>query len=71
MLCVVDEFTREALAIWVARKLSSMDVIDTPADPFIAHGAPAHIRSDGGPKFVAEAVKGWIEGVGAKTAYIG
>jgi hypothetical protein len=43
MLCVVDEFTREALAIRVARKLSSADVIDTLADLFIARGAPAHI----------------------------
>ncbi len=70
MLCVVDEFTREALAIRVARRLSSADVIDTLADLFIACGAPAHIRSDGGPEFVAAAVKGWIEGVGARTAYI-
>jgi transposase InsO family protein len=70
MLCVVDEFTREALAIRVARKLSSADVIDTLADLFIARGAPAHIRSDQGPEFVADAVKGWIEGVGARTAYI-
>jgi len=70
MLCVVDEFTREALAIRVARKLSSADVIDTLADLFIARGAPAHIRSDQGPEFVAAAVKGWIEDVGVKTAYI-
>jgi transposase InsO family protein len=70
MLCVVDEFTREALAIRVARKLTSTDVIDVLADLFIARGAPAHIRSDQGPEFVAEAVKGWVEGVGAKTAYI-
>ena len=70
MLCVVDEYTREALAIRVARKLSSADVVDTLADLFIARGTPAHIRSDQGPEFVAEAVKAWIEGVGAKTAYI-
>lgn len=70
MLCVVDEFTREALAIRVARKLSSSDVIDVLADLFMARGAPTHIRSDQGPEFVAAAVKAWIEGVGAKTAYI-
>ena len=70
MLCVVDEFTREALAIRVARKLSSADVIDVPADLFLARGTPAHIRSDQGPEFIAEAVKGWIDGVGARTAYI-
>jgi len=70
MLCVVDEFTREALAIRVARKLCSTDVIDVLADLFIARGAPGHMRSDQGPEFIAEAVKGWIAGVGAKTAYI-
>jgi putative transposase len=69
-LCVVDEFTREALAIRVARKLGAADVIDTLADLFIARGTPAHTRSDNGPEFTAVAVKGWISGVGAKTAYI-
>ena len=70
MLCVVDEFTREALAIRVARKLGAADVIDTLADLFIARGVPAHIRSDNGPEFAAKAVRGWIAAVGAKTAYI-
>ncbi len=70
MLCVVDEFTREALAIRVARKLGSAEVIDVLADLFIARGVPAHIRSDNGPEFVAEAVKGRIAGVGAGTAFI-
>ena len=65
MLCVVDEFTREALAIRMARKLSSSDVIDALADLFIAHGTPAHIRSDQGPEFIADAVKTWIAGVGS------
>jgi transposase InsO family protein len=70
MLCVVDEFTREALAIRVGRKLTSADVIDTLADLFVLRGVPAHIRSDQGPEFVAEAVKGWIAGAGAAAAYI-
>lgn len=70
MLCVVDEFTREALAIRVARKLTSADVIDTLADLFVSRGVPAHVRSDQGPEFVAAAVKGWVAGVGAATAYI-
>jgi putative transposase len=70
MLNVVDEFTRECLAIRVARKLGSADVIDGLADLFITRGTPMHIRSDNGPEFAAIAVKGWINGVGAKTAYI-
>src|SRR3954470_6005970 len=67
MLCVVDEFTREALAIRVARRLCSSDVIDVLADLFLAHGTPTHIRSDNGPEFAAIAVKDWIHGVGAQT----
>ena len=70
MLNVVDEFTRECLAIRVARKLTSLDVIDVLTELFIARGTPAHIRSDNGPEFVAKAVQGWIRGVGAKTAFI-
>jgi putative transposase len=70
MLNVVDEFSRECLAIRVARKLSSTDVIDLLTDLFIARGTPAYIRSDNGPEFVATAVKGWITGLGSKPAYI-
>jgi transposase InsO family protein len=70
MVCVGDEFTREALATRVARKLSSSGLIDVLADPFISRGVPAHIHSDHGPASVAEAVNGLIEGVGARTAYI-
>ena len=70
MLNVVDEFTRECLAIRVARKLGSAEVIDVLADLFIARGTPCYIRSDNGPEFVATAVQGWIGGVGARTAFI-
>jgi len=78
LLNVVDEFTRECLSIRVGRKLGSADVpdarassgIDVLADLFIARGTPGYIRSDNGPEFVATAVKGWISGVGAKTAFI-
>jgi putative transposase len=70
MLCIIDEFTREALTIRVARKLKATDVIDALADLFILRGVPAHIRSDNGPEFVAQALRDWIAAVGAKTAYI-
>ena len=70
LLNVVDEFTRECLAIRVGRTLGSADVIDVLADLFIARGTPGFVRSDNGGEFVATAVKGWISGVGAKTAYI-
>lgn len=70
MLNIVDEFTREALAIRIDRRLRSTDVIDTLADLFILRGIPGHIRSDNGSEFIASAVKDWIAAVGAKTAYI-
>jgi putative transposase len=70
MLNIVDEFTRECLAIRVARKLNSTDVIDVLSDLFLIRGVPAHVRSDNGPEFVAEAVQKWIGAVGASTAYI-
>ena len=46
MLNIVDEFTREALVIRVARRLNSNDVIDVLSDLFILRGVPGHIRSD-------------------------
>jgi len=70
MLCVVDEFTREALAIRVARRLDSNHVIEVLADLCLVRGVPEHIRSDQGPEFIATTVKDWIAAVGAKTAYI-
>ena len=69
-LNVLDEFTRESLAIRVRRKLSSVDVIDVLTDLFILHGIPACIRSDNGPEFVAGAVRQWSAAVGARTAFI-
>ena len=70
MLNVVDEYTRECLAIRVGRQLRAADVIDVLSDLFIVRGVPGHVRSDNGPEFAATAVKGWIKGVGARTAFI-
>ena len=53
MLVVLDEFTRRCLAIIVARRLRSDDVLHCLADLFVTHGPPEHIRSDNGPEFVA------------------
>ena len=70
MLNVLDEFTRESLAIRVRRKLSSTDVIDVLTDLFILRGIPAYIRSDNGPEFVAGAVLRRVAAVGSRTAFI-
>jgi putative transposase len=70
MLNVIDEFTRECLAIRVGRNLNSVDVVDLLSDLFILRGIPGHVRSDNGPEFIATAVRAWIAAVGAETAYI-
>ena len=70
MLCLIDEYSRESLAIRVKRRLNSMDVLETLADVMISRGTPAYIRSDNGPEFVARALRGWIANVGTQTAYI-
>lgn len=70
MLNVIDEFTLEALAIRVGRKLKAVDIIEALSDLFNLRGVPEHIRSDNGPEFISRAVQDWIAAVGAKTAYI-
>ena len=70
MLTVVDEYSRESLAIEVGRKLTSRDVIRVLARLMLAHGVPEHIRSDNGPEFVAKAVREWLAGLGTKTLFI-
>jgi len=69
-LNILDEHSRECLAIRVKRKLNSTEVIDALTDLFILRGVPAYIRSDNGPEFIAQAVRDWIAAVGAKTASI-
>ena len=70
MLVVLDEFTRRCLAIIVARRLRSDDVLHCLADLFVTHGPPEHIRSDNGPEFVAINVRDWLGRIGVKTLYI-
>jgi transposase InsO family protein len=70
MLCVIDEFTRRCLAIVVARRLRSDDVLQCLTDLFVEHGPPQHIRSDNGPKLAARAVRLWLGKLGVKTLFI-
>src|SRR4026207_1562933 len=57
MLNIIDEFTHECLAIRVARRLKSIDVIDALSDLFILRGVPGPTRPDDGPEFIAKAVR--------------
>jgi len=70
MLTIIDEYTRECLAIKVSRKLKSMDVIEILADLFIMKGVPAYVRSDNGPEFTAKLVIEWLERLGSNTLFI-
>jgi putative transposase len=70
MLTLIDEYTRESLAIRVGRRLNSHDVIDTLADAMLARGVPEHIRSDNGPEFIASRLREWLAGLGTRPLYI-
>ncbi|NQY41717.1 MAG: IS3 family transposase [Henriciella sp.] len=70
MLVVVDEYTRECLAIDVARTLRSDDVLERLAWLMATRGVPGHLRSDNGPEFTATAVRNWLGRVGVKTLFI-
>lgn len=70
MMTLIDEFTRECLAIQVARRQSGVTVIETLADAMLLRGIPQHIRSDNGPEMTAKIVRSWLARVGAKTLYI-
>ena len=70
MLTVIDEFTRQCLAIHVDRKLNAQSVLECIAKLFVEHGPPDHIRSDNGAEFTAIAVREWLERIGVKTLFI-
>ncbi len=70
MLTIIDEHTRECLAIDVGRPLRSDDVLHRLARLFTKRGVPAHIRSDNGPEFTACAVRRWLSRVGVRTLFI-
>lgn len=69
-LSVVDEFTRECLCLKVSRRMTSQDIIEVLRGLFVAHGVPAHIRSDNGPEFIAKALKEWLQRSSVGPLYI-
>lgn len=69
-LSIVDEHTRECLALKCDRSITSEDVIDTLAELFAMHGVPEHIRSDNGSEFTAKAIRRWLEQLDIGTLYI-
>lgn len=70
ILTILDEYTRECLAILVERHVSSEDVIDKLFHLFVFRGIPEYIRSDNGPEFTAKAIRGWLSHLGVTTLFI-
>jgi len=70
MLTIVDEFTRECLAIDVSRRLTSDDVLERLTWLFVTRGVPAHIRSDNGAEFTAHTVRQWLTKMEVRTLFI-
>src|SRR5436309_9176039 len=70
LMTLIDEFTRECLAIRVARRINSFGVIATMADVMLTRGVPEHVRSDNGAEMTSKVVRRWFATLGAKTLYI-
>ena len=70
ILNIIDEYTRECLAIVTERRITSQDVIDKLFELFILRGIPEHIRSDNGPEFTAKAIRKWLSRIGVNTLFI-
>jgi putative transposase len=70
LLVVMDEYTRESLAIDVARNFSGRDVVELLRYLFAVRGTPVYIRSDNGPEFISSVVKKWLKKSGVDTLYI-
>jgi len=70
MLNIIDEYSRECLAVLVKRRITSQDVVDRLFELFIFRGIPEHIRSDNGSEFTAKEVRKWLARLGVKTLFI-
>jgi transposase InsO family protein len=70
ILAIVDEFTRECLAILVARSITAEDVVSELSRLMATRGTAAYLRSDNGPEFIAKRVRDWLAALRTETLYI-
>ena len=70
ILNVIDEFTRESLAVKVQRHLGHEEVQECLTDLFCERGVPVHLRSDNGPEFIANALREWLNKLSVKPLFI-
>ena len=70
ILTVLEESSRECLAMVVAQRLRSLEVLETVAELFVTYGVPVHLRSDNGPEFTATLIRQWLEAIHVETLFI-
>ncbi|NIV26486.1 MAG: IS3 family transposase [Gammaproteobacteria bacterium] len=70
ILNVIDEYTRECLAVKVARRLTHQDVLEVLTDLFLERGVPVHIRSDNGSEFTAKRLRDYLSRLAIKPLFI-
>ena len=70
ILNIIDEYTRECLAIRVARRLTHNDVLEVLIGLFLQRGVPVHIRSDNGSEFTAKRVRSWLKTLAINPLFI-
>ncbi len=70
ILAVIDEYTRQCLAIDVARRMNHETVMERLAELFTSRGVPTYIRSDNGSEFTADNIRKWLKKIGVQTLYI-
>ncbi len=70
ILTLIDEYTRECLAVYVGWSIRAVDVIGVIARAIAQYGLPEHIRSDNGPEFIAYALQDWLREQMIKVIYI-
>jgi putative transposase len=70
ILSIIDEYTRECLALIIRRNLRSEDVLETLSNLFVSRGIPKYLRSDNGPEFTAKAMGSWLARLSVQTLFI-
>ena len=70
ILNIIDEYTRECLAVRVGRSLTHQDVLEVLAELFCERGVPVHLRSDNGSEFTARRVQAWLKRLDVRPLYI-
>lgn len=70
ILAVVDEYTRECLALEANRSIQSGDVVNVLRELCLIRGMPAHVRSDNGPEFIAHQLRDWLKNLGSSSTFI-